>query len=91
MAFLDLPEEMNAEWHNVTFTNNPGPEFLSATNYAFCQVSRLEQWQNVIQFKEGIEKKQAGHRSAYEWLGKQTFKSRVGPLFLLESITKKFH
>ena len=41
MAFLNLPEEMNAEWHNVTFTNNPGPELLRATNYAFCQVSRL--------------------------------------------------
>ncbi|CAH3038596.1 unnamed protein product, partial [Porites lobata] len=36
MAFLELPEEMNAEWHNVTFTNNPGPELLSVTNYAFC-------------------------------------------------------
>ena len=44
MAFLELPEEMNAEWHNVTFTNNPGPELLSVTNYAFCQVSRLERW-----------------------------------------------
>ena len=44
MAFLELPEEMNVEWHNVTFTNNPGPELLRATNYAFCQVSRLEQW-----------------------------------------------
>ena len=32
MAFLELPEKMNAEWHNVTFTNNPGPDRVIKCN-----------------------------------------------------------
>lgn len=88
MTFLDLPEEMNAEWHNVTFTNNPGPELLRATNYAFCQVSRLEHAVVKCNAIQGKRPKEAGHRSAYDWLGKQTFNTRVGPLFLLGSVRK---
>ena len=38
MAFLELPEAMEADWHNVTFSNTQEIESLSVTNYAFCQV-----------------------------------------------------
>lgn len=37
IAFLDLPEAMQADWQNVTFRNNQDLESLSASNYAFCQ------------------------------------------------------
>ena len=39
MAFLELPQEMNVESNTVTFNNSLGPGSLSATNYAFCEVS----------------------------------------------------
>ena len=41
MAFLDLPEAIEADWHNVTFRNSQELESLNATNYAFCQVREL--------------------------------------------------
>ena len=42
MVFLDLPEAMNADWHNVTFSNNQELESLNQTNYAFCEVRKLD-------------------------------------------------
>ncbi|XP_078374513.1 uncharacterized protein LOC144658064 [Oculina patagonica] len=37
MAFLDLPEAMNVDWHNVSFSGSQEIESLNQTNYAFCQ------------------------------------------------------
>ena len=42
MAFLELPEAMEADWHNVTFSNTQELESLSVTNYAFCQVREFD-------------------------------------------------